>query len=225
MNAHHSFPDPPLRSSMPHGSARRFMDIAIAIGIFVAFSPLILMTCLAVLAEDGRPIFFRQPRLGVAGRPFLMNKFRKFYETIDGPPLTMTNDSRFTKVGRLLAATKLDELPQLWNVMKGDMAIVGPRPESLEFLECFTCGYEEVLQFRPGLFGPSQVLFRDEAAHFPPGEDPTVFYRAVIFPLKAGLDIAYFRNRTLGTDMTWIIRSATAILGWKKWGSALDAPA
>jgi lipopolysaccharide/colanic/teichoic acid biosynthesis glycosyltransferase len=135
----------------------------------------------------------------------------------------MNNDSRFTKVGKFLARSKLDELPQLWNVLKGDMAIVGPRPESLEFSECFRGGFEEVLRYKPGLVGPSQVLFRDESSYYPVGEDVTIFYRQVIFPIKAGLDIAYFRHRTLGSDFVWMMRGALAIFGFVKWVPTLGA--
>jgi lipopolysaccharide/colanic/teichoic acid biosynthesis glycosyltransferase len=214
-----------LNSDPAYGLPRRTIDLAIACTALVFLSPLMVIIAAAVMLESGRPILFRHPRIGVSGQPFRMYKFRKFYETGDtiGPPLTMNNDGRFTKVGKFLARSKLDELPQLWNVLKGDMAIVGPRPESLEFSECFRGGFEEVLRYKPGLVGPSQVLFRDESSYYPVGEDETVFYRQVIFPIKAGLDIAYFRHRTLGSDFVWMMRSALAIFGFVKGVPTLGA--
>jgi lipopolysaccharide/colanic/teichoic acid biosynthesis glycosyltransferase len=107
----------------------------------------------------------------------------------------------------------LDELPQLWNVLRGDMAIVGPRPESLAFADCFRNGFENVLRYKPGLFGPSQVSFRYESWHYPPNEDPTLFYRHVLFPAKATLDLAYFPHRTIAADIGWMVRGVLAILG------------
>jgi lipopolysaccharide/colanic/teichoic acid biosynthesis glycosyltransferase len=209
---------PPLNSDAAHGIARRSIDLAIACTALVFLSPVMVIIAAALVLESGRPILFLHPRIGVLGRPFRMYKFRKFYRNCDttGLPLTVTNDSRLTKVGKFLALTKLDELPQLWNVLKGDMAIVGPRPESLEFAECFQGGFEEVLRYKPGLIGPSQVFFRDEASYYPVGEDPTTFYRQVVFPIKAGLDIAYFRHRTFRSDFVWMVRSGLAIIGFVK---------
>ena len=214
-----------LNADTGNGMARRSFDLAVALLALVIFSPVMVIIAAAVVLESGRPILFRHSRMGVSGKPFGMYKFRKFYPTCDsaGLPLTMSNDSRFTKVGKFLALTKLDELPQLWNVINGDMAIVGPRPESLEFSECFQNGFEEVLQYKPGLVGPSQVFFRNESAYYPDGEDVTSFYRQVIFPIKAGLDIAYFRRRTLGSDFLWILCTVLAIVGFVKWVPTLDA--
>src|SRR5690606_17811654 len=119
--------------------------------------------------EDGRPILFRQMRIGQLGRPFRMLKFRKFRSECgaQGLPLTLEGDSRMTMVGRFLRATKFDELPQFWNVLVGDMAIIGPRPETPAFADCFTGGLERVLDHKPGIFGPSQAIFRNESTLFP----------------------------------------------------------
>jgi lipopolysaccharide/colanic/teichoic acid biosynthesis glycosyltransferase len=194
---------------------RRAADITMAgMAIFVT-APLMFMIAGLVLLETGWPILFWHPRIGLDGQPFNMCKFRKFYpdSRSDGMPLTLKSDSRLTRVGKVLAQTKLDELPQLWNILRGDMAIVGPRPESVEFLDCYRDGFEEVLRYRPGLVGPSQIFFRDESFFYPPGEDPKAFYRKVVFPTKAGLDIAYFRHRTLMSDAQWLIRSALVLSG------------
>lgn len=214
-----------LNSDAAHDTARRSIDLALACIALIILSPVMAIIAAAVMLESGQPILFRHPRIGHLGHPFRMYKFRKFHGNCDtnGSPLTVHDDSRFTKVGRFLALTKLDELPQLWNVLKGEMAIVGPRPESLEFSECFRGGFEEVLRYKPGLVGPSQVLFRDEASYYPVGQDPIIFYRQVIFPIKAGLDIAYFGSRTLGSDFVWMMRSALTVVGLAKWVPTLPA--
>ena len=204
-------------SEASHGLLRRCFDIAVASVGLVLFAPLMIVVAAAVILDSGGPIIFQQHRIGVRGQPFRMYKFRKFHRVWKGPALTASDDIRFTRVGRFLAITKLDELPQLWNVLKGEMAIVGPRPESLEFSECYKGGFEEALCYKPGLVGPSQVFFRNEALHYPEGEDPTRFYREVIFPIKAGLDIAYFRRRTLESDFIWILRMGMAMFGWIDW--------
>jgi lipopolysaccharide/colanic/teichoic acid biosynthesis glycosyltransferase len=175
--------------------------------------PVFLIVALAVRIESGGPILFSQLRLGKNGRPFRMYKFRKFRPNCDprGYPLTMEGDGRLTAVGRILAATKLDELPQLWNVLRGDMSLVGPRPESLAFADCFRNGFERILEHKPGLFGPCQVLFRHESKLYPADASATDFYREVLFPAKAKIDLAYFPRRTLASDLGWILRAARVI--------------
>ena len=114
-----------------------------------------------------------------------------------------------TEMGRILAATKLDELPQLWNVLRGDMALVGPRPETLNFTDCYRNGFEKILEHKPGIFGPCQVLFRHEI--YPAGVDVMEYYRRVLFPAKAKIDLACYLRRTLASDLGWILRAASAI--------------
>ena len=193
---------------------RRTLDIAGAGLAAFLLAPVALMVTLAIWTEDGRPIRFSQLRLGQNGLPFRMYKFRKFRVDCDGSgcPLTMEDDSRLTAVGRVLVATKLDELPQLWNVLRGDMSLVGPRPESLAFSDCFRNGFERIHRHKPGLFGPCQVLFRNESKLYPAGVAAPEFYRTFLFPTKAKIDLAYFEHRTLVSDLGWIVRAAWAIL-------------
>jgi lipopolysaccharide/colanic/teichoic acid biosynthesis glycosyltransferase len=169
---------------------------------------------LAICIETGRPIFYSQTRIGRGGGRFRIHKFRKFYKDIGtGSPLTVDHDPRMTPLGRFLALTKLDELPQLWNVVLGDMSIVGPRPECVDFVDCFTGSYLKVLDHAPGIFGPSQFAFRDERSLYPTNADPIQFYRRVLFPMKASIDLAYFPNRTFVSDITWVIRGVFAVIG------------
>jgi lipopolysaccharide/colanic/teichoic acid biosynthesis glycosyltransferase len=195
-------------------SPQRLMDLAVAIAGLIILSPVMMLIALAICIESGRPIFYSQTRIGRGGRCFRIHKFRKFHKDIgDGIPLTVEHDPRMTPIGRVLALTKLDELPQLWNVAVGDMSIVGPRPESLDFSDCFTGSYLKVLDYTPGIFGPSQVAFRNERKFYPTNSDPVQFYRQVLFPAKANIDLAYFSNRTFVSDITWIIRGVLAVLG------------
>ncbi|MDX8456319.1 sugar transferase [Mesorhizobium sp. VK9D] len=190
------------------------MDLAVAMAAAVVLTPLMLVIAMALMLESGRPVLFAQPRIGAGGRPFRMYKFRKFavHCSPDGLPLTVAGDSRMTRIGRLLAATKFDELPQLWNVLTGDMAIVGPRPESLVFADCFFRGFETLLQYKPGLLGPAQALFRHEAYLYPQSVDPVHFYREILFPAKARIDLSYYPKRTIASDVAWMIRCFLAIL-------------
>jgi lipopolysaccharide/colanic/teichoic acid biosynthesis glycosyltransferase len=205
----------PTRLAMSAVTSRAF-DLVVACGATLVFAlPMAIIAC-AIWLEGGRPILFAQTRLGKGGTPFSMYKFRKFSASCgtDGCPLTMARDGRMTPLGRFLAATKLDELPQLWNVLRGDMAIIGPRPESLAFADCFQNGFEKVLEHKPGLLGPSQILFRHEGRLYPPDIDPTRFYRDVLFPAKARLDLAYFPRRNLAGDIGWLVRGVLVVAGW-----------
>ena len=143
---------------------RRVFDITVAALAVVILSPAFLVVILAIWLETGRPFLFSQMRLGYRGKQFRIYKFRKFYpqNTSAGCPLTVKNDSRMTPLGRFLEKSKLDELPQLWNVLRGDMSFVGPRPETPNFMDCFEQGFARVLAYRPGILGPSQAFVRDE---------------------------------------------------------------
>ncbi|TGP44353.1 sugar transferase [bacterium M00.F.Ca.ET.230.01.1.1] len=198
-----------------HGFARRLIDVVVAIFAAILFSPLMLLIAVSLLAAGGGPVLFAQTRLGAGARPFRMYKFRKFDVRCDphGLALTVAGDNRMTRIGRVLAATKFDELPQLWNVIIGDMAIIGPRPESLAFADCFHSGAEAVLRYKPGLLGPSQVLFRNEASFYPKSTDPLTYYREILFPAKARIDLSYYPQRTLVADVVWMARGFLAVFG------------
>ncbi len=212
----HDVPSPvAMAAGEPSAVARRVFDIVCAAAALILLAPLMLLVAAAIWIESGRPILFSQARLGRNGWPFVMYKFRKFARDCgaDQRPLTLEKDSRLTAVGRVLAATKLDELPQFWNVLRGEMSIVGPRPESLAFADCFRDGFELVLTHRPGLLGPSQIMFRHEARLYPWDVDPVAFYRQVLFPEKARIDLDYFSDRTFLADLKWIVLGVLAVFG------------
>lgn len=195
-------------------SVGRVIDVVLASVGLVVLSPLLVLIMIAIVIDTGFPIFFAQTRIAQGGRTFQMYKFRKFHPTTSaGSPLTMKHDSRMTRLGGFLASTKLDELPQLFNIIRSDMAIVGPRPESMAFAEAFTARELPLLQHRPGIFGPSQVAFRNECSLYPDGKDPVQFYHETLFPAKAALDLAYYSRRTVWGDFLWIARGILAVLG------------
>jgi lipopolysaccharide/colanic/teichoic acid biosynthesis glycosyltransferase len=185
----------------------------VALATMMLLFPLALLIALAILIESGSPVFFSQQRLGLNGQRFYMWKFRKFFSAIgrNTSPLTLIDDSRCTRVGRFLAKTKLDELPQLWNVVRGEMAVVGPRPEVPDFESCFTGPPRRLLNIRPGIFGPSQVAFRSEAKLFPTDRSPEDFYREVVFPAKAALDLDYYASSSKLGDLKWVALGLLAV--------------
>jgi lipopolysaccharide/colanic/teichoic acid biosynthesis glycosyltransferase len=194
------------------------LDRCVVLLSLVLTAPLMTVIAFAVVVDSGWPIFFSQERLGMNGRRFRVYKFRKFPSTLgrNTLPLTLANDSRCTRVGGFLTRTKLDELPQLWNVLRGDMAIVGPRPEVPDFEACFDGPLRRILDFRPGIFGPSQAAFRAESSLYPPNHDPRDYYLKVLFPAKAALDLAYYPSRTVLGDATWVLRGILAVCGSKR---------
>ncbi len=196
--------------------ARHILDVCLVLMALLWLAPLMAIIAAAIWLESGGPIFFSQIRLGEGGRAFRLHKFRKFHAQGRHRDLAVTlkNDPRMTRVGRALERTKLDELPQLWNVLVGEMAIVGPRPESLAFADCFSGPFSRVLDYKPGILGPCQVMFRNESDFYATGCNPEEFYRTVLFPLKADIDLQYFSHRSLVSDARWAVCSILSVFGW-----------
>jgi len=192
---------------------RRLFDVTVALTGMLLFLLFLALVVLAIHLDSPGPILFSQIRLGQHGRPFRLYKFRKFHHGCQGRAVTLKDDDRMTRVGRILERTKIDEVPQLWNVLRGDMAIVGPRPETQDFADCFDGPYRAVLDHKPGIFGPNQVYFRNECRLYPKNADPHDFYRKVLFPAKARNDLDYFPRRSFGQDVVWILRGLLALLG------------
>ncbi len=209
--------------------AKRWLDILLSVAGLVIAAPLMAIIVVAIRLESPGSVIFQQPRLGKGGRIFKLYKFRKFPADWGntGPGVTVSGDARMTRVGKYLERTKLDELPQLWNILKGDMSFVGPRPESTRYAELFTGEYRKVLDFLPGIFGPNQIAFRNESSMYPADEDPETFYRHHLFPQKARADIEYFSSSTLVSDLLWIIRglwvSVAGVIDWR-WVARHIAP-
>jgi hypothetical protein len=149
-----------------------------------------------------------------------MHKFRKFPATWGdhGAAVTVVGDARMTRLGHFLERSKFDEIPQLWNILKGEMSFVGPRPEALGFQDLFQGEFTRVHAYLPGIFGPNQVAFRNESKMYPPDKDPETFYREVLFPQKARNDIDYFARATVLSDFLLILRGLwSSIAGFADW--------
>ncbi|PWU18020.1 MAG: hypothetical protein C5B50_10080 [Verrucomicrobia bacterium] len=176
-----------------------------ALGL-VLLSPFFLLIASMIKLADGGSVFYRQKRIGQRGVPFFIWKFRTMVPDADqrGPAITGERDSRVTRVGRILRRTKLDELPQLWNVLKGEMSLVGPRPEVPRYVEHYTPDQREVLQHKPGITDLASLRFRNEESLLQKSEDAEAFYIQQCLPRKLQLNAQYARRANLLTD-TWII--------------------
>ena len=193
------------------GAAKRALDIVIAAPLLLLLTPVVLILSAAILAESRGGVFYRCRRVGWRGRDLQMLKFRKMHDGASGPALVVPGDERFTRIGAFLARTKLDELPQLWNVLKGEMSLVGPRPEDPYFVELHKEPYEEILAVRPGITGLSQLAFARESEVLDP-DDRERHYTERILPQKIRMDRFYATNRSLGMDLRILWWTARAVV-------------
>jgi lipopolysaccharide/colanic/teichoic acid biosynthesis glycosyltransferase len=188
---------------------KRMFDVVIALLGLVLLSPLLLLAALLTKLDSKGPIFFRQERMGRRFRPFFIYKFRTMTQhapATDGL-LTVGEDSRITRVGQFLRKTKIDELPQLLNVLKGEMTVVGPRPEVRQFVELFRADYEEILKIRPGITDLASLKYRDEATLLGRSKNPAEDYVTKILPDKIRLGKEYIKNSSLFFDLTLILKT------------------
>jgi lipopolysaccharide/colanic/teichoic acid biosynthesis glycosyltransferase len=186
-------------------TAKRAVDLV----ALVALAPFALLAGLliafAVLLDSPGPVFYRARRIGFAGEPFRMLKFRTMRIDLDGHSIAGSADERITPIGAFLRKTRLDELPQLTNILRGEMSFVGPRPELEEFVELHAEEYREILDVPPGITGPTQLRFAGvEAALLSLQDDPEAFYRAQLLPDKVDMDLRYARTRTFWRDLRYL---------------------
>lgn len=194
----------------------RPLDALAALGGLVVLSPLLIGIALAVKLSSPGPVLFRQVRVGRHGRTFRIAKFRSMVTGAEGagPRVTAAADRRITPLGAWLRRHKLDELPQLWNVLVGDMALVGPRPEVPEYVRLYPPEMHQlVLSVRPGITDPAAIAFLDEESLLAGYPDPERAYREVVLPRKLALYADYVRTRTVWSDLGTILRTLGAILG------------
>ncbi len=190
----------------------RFIDLlASGLGI-VLLSPLFLVIAAGIKLSAPGPVFYRATRVGRDGVPFRLYKFRSMVVGADtsGPGITAAGDRRITPVGQFLRKTKLDELPQLLNVLKGDMSLVGPRPEDPRYVALYTAEQRRVLAVRPGITSAASLAYRHEEQLLS-GENWETTYRARVLPDKLAIDLAYLEQRTLFSDLKLIFRTVVAI--------------
>jgi len=199
---------------MPNAYApvKRLLDLLLAGPALVVLSPLLLGLAIAVKASSPGPALFRQERMGRGGVPFVLLKFRSMRQGGGGPAVTAAGDVRITPVGRILRRYKLDELPQLLNVIRGDMSIVGPRPEVRRYVEAFPAEYARVLSIRPGLTDIAAVAYRDEEGILAAAPDPEAAYLREVLPRKLALYEQYLRTMSLRTDLRLILQTIVVIL-------------
>jgi lipopolysaccharide/colanic/teichoic acid biosynthesis glycosyltransferase/dTDP-glucose pyrophosphorylase len=189
--------------------AKRALDLSVAGALLVFLAPILVLVALAIRLDSPGPVFFRCRRVGEGGRDFDMLKFRKMVHGAQGPPLRSSDDERYTRLGSFLAGTRLDEIPQLWNVALGQMSLVGPRPEDPAFVERDPSRFAEVLKVRPGITGLSQLAFAREAEILDP-TDRMGHYLRRILPQKLALDALYVTRRTLWMDVKILMWTAVA---------------
>ena len=166
----------------------------------------------AIVLDSRGPVFYRAERVGHRGGRFEMLKFRKMAADAGGRRLSFSDDDRFTRVGKFLAQTKLDELPQLWNVVRGEMSLVGPRPEDPSFVAERPHAFAETLHVRPGITGLAQLEFASEGTLLD-RTDPLEHYRSTILPQKLALDALYVRQAGIRTDLRVLWYTALAVVG------------
>jgi lipopolysaccharide/colanic/teichoic acid biosynthesis glycosyltransferase len=180
---------------------RRLLDLIASVLVLIAAAPLMLLLAMAVKVQDDGPIFFRQQRVGRNGCLFTLWKFRSMRIRNQGAPITSSGDRRITPLGRFLRRYKLDELPQLWNVLRGDMSLIGPRPEVPHFVVAGDPVWQAVHRVRPGITDVATLVYRDEERILAGYDDPERAYRDAVLPAKLALNLEYLRQRSLGRDL------------------------
>jgi lipopolysaccharide/colanic/teichoic acid biosynthesis glycosyltransferase len=190
-------------------AVKRAFDVLAALVGLVLLAPLLVVVGVLVKWTSPGPVFFRQERVGRRFQPFRIYKFRTMVADAPhrGGPITFGNDPRITRVGRVLRQTKADELPQLLNVLRGDMSLVGPRPEVRKYVEMFWSDYEEILRVRPGITDLASLKFRDEAAVLGRAADPEEEYVRHVLPEKIRLAKEYLRRSSFLFDLALIFRT------------------
>jgi lipopolysaccharide/colanic/teichoic acid biosynthesis glycosyltransferase len=192
-------------------AVKRAIDVVVAAAALVVLSPLFVTIALVVVLDSPGPVLYRAERVGFRGRPLAMLKFRKMHRTARGAHLTVAGDERLTRVGAWLARTKLDELPQLWHVLRGEMSLVGPRPESPSFVARFPAEYGVILRVRPGLTGYTQLAFAREASILDPN-DAHAHYVNALLPQKVGLDRLYASRLSTRRDLRILVATFTTLV-------------
>lgn len=197
--------DPNIRPNW----AKRSFDILFAVTTLLLSSPLFLLGSLLAKVQSTGPVFYKAKRVGKDGTIFEMYKFRTMVVNADqiGIGLTTHKDPRVTRVGRFLRFTKLDELPNLINVIKGEMSLIGPRPEAPKYVKYYTEIQRQVLFVKPGITGPSQIANRNEEEKLAAQTDPEHYYITELMPQKLELDLHYVATQGFLSDIGWLIKT------------------
>ena len=200
----------------------RLFDLVLVLPALLLLSPILLLVGLCVKLTSRGPAVFVQQRVGRRGRPFRLYKFRsmRVAPAGSGDLVTGRDDPRITPVGRWLRRTKMDELPQLWNVLRGDMSVVGPRPEVPRYVASYTPQQRQVLEVRPGITDPATLAFRDEEDLLAavPADEREAYYLREVLPRKLELNREYLERRSVWSDLGVIVRTlVTGIVASSPW--------
>lgn len=191
---------------------KRGIDILVAGVMLIASLPLLLLCALLVKLDSPGPILFRQLRMGRGFRTFRLIKLRTMNEGERGAAITLGFDARITRVGRALRRWKLDELPQLWNVLRGDMSLVGPRPVIPALAREFASDYDVLLRVRPGLTDPATAQYCHEAEILSRVDDPLDYFKTIVTPDKLRISSDYLERATTASDLAVLFKTALAVL-------------
>lgn len=189
--------------------AKRSVDVCVSVVGLTVLSPLMIAAWVIARRDTGGSGFFRQERIGRHGNTFEIVKLRTMRVGIPGTSVTTDDNVRITPWGRRFRRYRIDELPQLWNVLRGDMSLVGPRPDVPGFADRL-CGDDRlILALRPGITGPAALKWRDESAILATVDDPELYNRTVIYPDKVALNLLYLEQQSFGYDLRLVARTLT----------------
>jgi lipopolysaccharide/colanic/teichoic acid biosynthesis glycosyltransferase len=194
---------------------KRGLDVFVTSCAFVLLAPALLLIAVVIKIDSPGPVLYRGRRVGAGGRPFAMLKFRTMVVGADrlGGPSTANGDPRVTRVGRILRKYKADELPQLINVLTGDMSLVGPRPEVPQYVAMFTQQELQILEVKPGITDLATLWNSDEGAVLAGADDPERMYLEVIRPRKIQLQLEYVRSRSFASDLRILWQTLMVVAG------------
>jgi lipopolysaccharide/colanic/teichoic acid biosynthesis glycosyltransferase len=204
-------------------AGKRVVDFTVSAIMMVLFSPLLLIVSALVKLTSPGPVFYRQERVGRSGKLFKIVKFRSMIVDADrkGPGLTSAGDPRVTELGVVLRQLKIDELPQLWNVLRGDMSLIGPRPELPLYVANYDSRQRAVLTVRPGITDSASIAFRWEEELLAHDSNPEQFYREDVLPRKLALNLEYIGKMSLKHDFFLAVQTARSLMSPPSKGNRL----
>tara|TARA_B100001758_G_scaffold247953_1_gene269027 strand:+ start:10927 stop:11508 length:582 start_codon:yes stop_codon:yes gene_type:complete len=191
---------------------KRFFDLVISSVLLVLFSPLITLIAILIKLTSKGPIFFLQIRIGKSAKTFKIIKFRSMIEGNHTDTISIAGDDRITKLGSILRKYKLDELPELWNVILGDMSLVGPRPDVPGYADKLVGENRKILELRPGITGPASIKYSDEEYVLLQKKDPVRYINEVIYPDKVKINLDYYYNNNIWIDIKIIFATIFKII-------------
>ncbi len=197
--------------------ARRMLDLLLAIPAVILLLPVFAVVAIWIKLDSRGPIFFLQERVGLGGRRFRIFKFRTMVTDAErlGTQITIGRDPRITRSGHFLRQYRFDELPQFFNVLKGEMSIVGPRPEVPRYVALYTDEQRQILSYRPGITSPATIQFSNESEVLSQNADPAdpeAYYRTQILPAKLAIDLNYSRHATVWSDCAILVRTIVRLI-------------